>query len=238
MMEAYSVIAKFYDSANTDFDYSKYFEFIKHYFSGKVVELACGSGAFTDYLVKVCDSVIAVDNCSEMLDKAVQNNFKNRKYIQFVKDDILAFVPPFKANNVIAVCDGFNYLTDCDLQKAFDKISGYMKSGGYFIFDISSSYKLKNVIGNNIFYEDRDDLTYLWTNKLNKNFVQMDITVFEKIGDLYKREDESHIQYIHDRQFVEDCLKNAGFSVQTFDGEKFDSLKDESLRLLFICKKL
>ena len=43
MMEAYSVIAKFYDSANTDFDYSKYFEFIKHYFSGKVVELACGS---------------------------------------------------------------------------------------------------------------------------------------------------------------------------------------------------
>ncbi len=43
---------------------------------------------------------------------------------------------------------------------------------------------------------------------------------------------------MHDRQFVEDCLKNAGFSVQTFDGEKFDSLKDESLRLLFICKKL
>ena len=66
MMDAYSVIAKFYDSANTDFDYPKYFEFIKHYFSGKVVELACGSGAFTDYLVKVCDSVIAVDNCSEI----------------------------------------------------------------------------------------------------------------------------------------------------------------------------
>ena len=40
MMDAYSVIAKFYDSANTDFDYPKYFEFIKHYFSGKVVTLS------------------------------------------------------------------------------------------------------------------------------------------------------------------------------------------------------
>ena len=84
-MDAYSVIAKFYDSANTDFDYPKYFEFIKHYLSGKVVELACGSGAFTDYLVKVCDSVMAVDISREMLDKAIANNFKNRKYIQFIK---------------------------------------------------------------------------------------------------------------------------------------------------------
>ena len=31
MMDAYSVIAKIYDYANTDFDYPKYFEFTKHY---------------------------------------------------------------------------------------------------------------------------------------------------------------------------------------------------------------
>ena len=46
MMDAYSVIAKIYDYANTDFDYPKYFEFTKHYLTGEVVELACGSGAF------------------------------------------------------------------------------------------------------------------------------------------------------------------------------------------------
>ena len=143
-MEAYSVIAKFYDSANTDFNYSKYLEFTKHYLSGKVIELACGSGAFTDYLVKVCDSIIAVDSCSEMLDAAIKNNFKNRKYIQFVNDDILNFSYNSKVDSVISVSDGFNYIKFADLQKAFNKISGYLKNGGYFIFDISNTEMKKD----------------------------------------------------------------------------------------------
>ena len=237
-MEAYSVIAKFYDSANTDFNYSKYLEFTKHYLSGKVIELACGSGAFTDYLVKVCDSIIAVDSCSEMLDAAIKNNFKNRKYIQFVNDDILNFSYNSKVDSVISVCDGFNYIKFADLQKAFNKISGYLKNGGYFIFDISSEYKLKNVIGNNVFFEDKDEYTYLWTNKLEEDSVQMDITVFEQVGDLYKREDESHIQYIHNVNEVRDLLIKCGFEVQIFDGEKFIELTDISMRVLFICKKV
>ena len=80
-------------------------------------------------------------------------------------------------------------------------------------------------------------MTYLWTNKLGKDCVQMDITVFEKTGDLYKREDESHVQYIHNKNDVEMYLQNAGFEVQVFDGEKFVSVKNNSSRLLFICKK-
>ncbi len=237
-MEAYSVIAKFYDSANTDFDYLKYFEFIKHYLSGKVVELACGSGAFTDYLIKVCDNVIAVDSCAEMLDIAIKRHFKNRKYIQFIKDDMLNFTPITKVNGVVAVCDGFNYINLQNISKVFDNISSYIKTGGYFIFDISSSHKLQNIIGNNVFFEDNEDITYLWTNKLQETCVQMDITVFEKTGELYKREDESHIQYIHNENILKDILTEKGFDVQLFDGEKFDKLKSDSSRVLFICKKV
>ena len=66
----------------------------------------------------------------------------------------------------------------------------------------------------------------------------MDITVFEQVGDLYKREDESHIQYIHNVNEVRDLLIKCGFEVQIFDGEKFIELTDISMRVLFICKKV
>lgn len=237
MMDAYSVIAKIYDYANTDFDYPKYFEFTKHYLTGEVVELACGSGAFTSYLVKVADSVIAVDNCKEMLDKAVENNFKNRKYIHFVQDDIKNFAPPSKVNAVIAVCDGFNYINKKHLSNVFAKISSYIKTGGHFIFDISSEYKLKNIIGNNVFFEDTDEFTYLWTNQLKSDCVQMDITMFEACGEVYKRADESHIQYFHNEDMLTSLLNNVGFEVSVFDGETFEECSETSSRLLFVCKK-
>lgn len=236
-MNSYSVIAKIYDNANTDFDYDKYYEFTKHYLTGKVVELACGSGAFTAYLVKNVDSVIAVDSCSQMLEIAIQNNFKNRKYIQFVENDLQNFTPPSKVNGVIAVCDGFNYISPDKIKNVFEKIYGYLKNGGYFIFDISSEHKLKNIIGNNIFYEDNDDYTYLWTNKLYDNYVKMDIALFEASGDMYTRADESHIQYIHKVCDLKNILNEIGFDTSVFDGEKFSYYTDNSVRVLFVCKK-
>lgn len=238
IMNAYSSLAKIYDKANTDFDYSQYFEFIKHYLTGKVVELACGSGAFTSFLVKVADSVIAVDNCKEMLDIAINNNFKNRGYLQFVHSDLQNFTPLSKVNGVVAVSDGFNYIDSDSLGKVFEKISSYLKTGGYFIFDISSKYKLTELIGNNVFFEDMDDYTYLWTNELYADKIKMNITMFEPCGELYKRFDESHTQYIHEQRFVTELLEKSGFDVQVFDGEKFCDITDKSIRLLFICKKV
>lgn len=236
-MNAYSVIAKIYDSANTDFDYPKYYEFVKKYLSGKVVELGCGSGAFTHYLLKCADSIIAVDSSQEMLDAAMQNHFKNREYIQFVQDEVQKFAPPSKVNAVVSVCDCFNYVSPNDIAGVFEKICGYIKNGGYFIFDISSQNKLENVIGNNIFFEDREQFTYLWTNKLFDDRVQMEIVLFENFGDYYKRADECHTQYIHKQKELENALIKCGFEVQVFDGEKFTSVADDSLRLLFVCRK-
>lgn len=236
MQQAYSVIAKFYDKAMTDFDYCDYFEFVKRHLTGNVVELACGSGAFTKYLINACDNVIAVDNNREMLERAMQNNFKNRKYIQFVEQDLLEFAPFKKVDSVVCVCDGFNYIPQNKLKEVFLKIKSYLKNGGYFVFDISSEYKLKNIVGSNIFYEDNDDYTYLWTNKLQENCVKMEITVFERVQDVYVRQDEEHTQYVHSTNAVCDLLQEIGFDVEIFDGENFGEVKNNSNRILFVCK--
>lgn len=237
MKKAYSVIANFYDTAMTDFDYKKYYDFVKCYLTGKSVELACGSGTFTKFLVDGCDSVLAVDNSEEMLELATETNFKNRKYIQFVLDDMQKFEPPTKVNCVISVCDGFNYIAQNNLQNIFYRIFSYLKNDGYFIFDISSEYKLKEIIGNNFFYDDNDNYTYLWTNKTDEEKVQMELAIFLKNGEVYNRFDEEHTQYIHKTEKVKEQLEKVGFIVKIFDGENFCKLTQNSKRVLFVCKK-
>jgi len=103
-----------------------------------------------------------------------------------------------------------------------------------FIFDVSSAYKLKKVLGNNFFYEDDDDLTYFWTNQLKKDNVVMELAFFVKDGDVYQRFDERHVQYIYDEQMLVQLLGEIGFSdVQTFADYQNKSVAGDTQRIVF-----
>lgn len=236
MKNAYSVIAKFYDRLMTDFNYDKYYEFVKRYATGELLELACGSGAFTTLLLKSAKNIIALDISSEMLNIARQNNIRDRKYVTFLEKSMENIDFDKRFDNCFCVCDGLNYTEN--IEKVINNVYEHLKDGGYFVFDISSEYKLNNVIGNNVFYEDNDDFTYLWTNKLYNNRVCMDLAVFTREkNDMYSRSDEEHTQYIHKLYDIDVILKKIGFSYEVYSGDTFSSVNDKSTRLLFVCKK-
>ena len=81
----------------------------------------------------------------------------------------------------MAVNDCLNYVPAQKLKAAFSHVRTCLKKGGAFIFDISSPHKLRNIIGDNLFAEDRDDVSYIWFNSLSGDSVIMDLTFFEKI---------------------------------------------------------
>lgn len=234
MGTAYSAIAKVYDRLMQDFDYEGYYEFVKKHIKGDTVELGCGSGRFTLLYLARVKSVLACDISRHMLDIASSKCLRYRKIVQLVESDMTNLTPYRNADTVLAVCDAFNYLSKEQLRILIKKISGYMSIGGRLIFDISSRYKLCNIIGDNVFYEDYQDLTYIWTNKLNEESVDMDITVFEKQGELYHRTDESQRQYIHDIDSLIKTLESYGFQSEVYDGESYKEAGINSKRILFI----
>ena len=236
-MEAYSILAKYYDQLMKDFDYSAYLEFIKGYVKGEVVELARGTGTMTIALSKLGAKVIGVDLSEEMLSQARDKARQAFKNIIFIESNLKDFKPPHKVDFVTCVCDGFNYLDKDSLKESIDKVSSYLKSGGYFIFDVSSKYKLENVLGNNTFCEDTKGATYIWSNELKEDHVDMQISFFEKAkGDLYKRVDEYQKQYLYDKKDIFTML-DENFEYNVFDGTTFKELKDDSLRYLFIARR-
>jgi hypothetical protein len=120
------------------------------------------------------------------------------------------------------------------LKTAFARVYSSLKKGGVFIFDISSENKIRNIIGENLFGEDRDDITYLWFNKQTSDGVIMDLTFFVRGEDgKYTRYDERHEQFVHAEDYVISCLEGVGFTSVQSEGH-LGKTKDERINFIAI----
>lgn len=237
-MNCYSVLAKYYDVLMGDFDYDGYVAFLKSFLSGEGVDLCCGTGNIAIELASYC-TMTGVDYSGEMLNVAAEKARKAGKKVVWVNQRAEDFAPSHPVDFVTCVCDGFNYLDYKTLAKTLDKISDYVKVGGKLVFDLSSSYKLREVLGNNTFCEDYDDITYIWNNTFDRDEerVEMQISFFEKQkGDIYLRIDEEHTQYAHKTQDVINLLKEK-WSVRVYDADTMSEPVEKTQRVLFVATK-
>ena len=239
-MGSYQRFAKHYDLLMKDCDYEQWSQFLIKELSdngvqnfSKGLDLACGTGAITEKLSEYGFCMIGIDNSQEMLSIAEEKKRK-KSNPTYVLQDISNFNVPGQVDFITCICDGVNYLAEAKVKMMFYKAYAMLRDGGTFIFDISSEYKLKEIIGNNVFICDDEEVSYIWTNKLHENKVIMSLTFFEKNSELYSRFSEDHVQYIYNCKQLETMLFSIGFSsVKTFDGYKQKSIGSKSKRILF-----
>lgn len=239
--KAYSVLSRYYENLAEDDGYEEWekrvLKLAEKYAKGKkCADLACGSGYFTRVLKKAGFDVFGCDISSEMLTEAEKKSAKENLYIEYRKQDLTAFKNLEKLDLVTVINDGFNYLDGEKLKRALKAISKNLKHGGALIFDVSSEYKIKNILADNVFAEDLDDLTLLWFNELTESKLTMSLTFFIKDGEKYVRKDETHVQYAHSVEFIESALKEACLTpVEIFGaGESCVSETDERINFVAI----
>ena len=242
MAQAYDYLADWFEYLNDDCDYaswSQYFiDTLKTLDAGrKGLELGCGSGFFSRALTRAGYVMSGTDISAAMLTKASSLARAEGLRIPFFLADAAHLKTPEKYDFIIAPNDCYNYIPTAKLFTAFKSAAGALKSGGIFHFDLSSEYKLRDKVANNIFADDRDDVTYLVFNHLLKDRVEMDVTLFvkQKSGD-FRRFDEKHTQYIHGEKDVLAALEAAGFTVLRVEGSLGED-KAGSDRLNFVCRK-
>lgn len=226
----YTALAAYYDALMRDVDYEGWCDFVAKYVDGCGADLACGTGKFTLGLIERGKKVFGADISPQMLEAARKNATERGIAAQFVLMDMTKFVAAKPLDFVVCMCDGINYVKEP--KKVFKSVYAALKNGGRFIFDLSSQYKLTEVIGNNVFYEDGEDLTYIWSNRLSAGkYVDMQLTFFTKDGERYVRSDESHRQYIHSEERIVAELRDAGYKRVT------RLKKNDKLRLHFMAEK-
>jgi ubiquinone/menaquinone biosynthesis C-methylase UbiE len=238
----YTAFASVYDRLMADVDYQGWAMFYHTLMEqygiprGKVCECACGTGSLTMPLQRRGFQMTGVDLSREMLWQAAQKARKSGLSIPFVQQDMRALNLHRPVDGVLATCDGVNYLADDErVRQFFERAYASVKKGGVFAFDISSPHKLKNVLGNAFYGEERDEVAYLWANRFDESTqtVTMDLTFFVHEGDeLYRRFSETHIQKAHDPEKLKILLQENGFrDVCIYGDRNFQDPKDDEVRI-------
>ena len=235
MNKSYEVLAKYYDKLMGDFNYNEIASFInKQNFGKNGLELGCGSGEITIPLAKLGYKMTAVDISTKMLDIAQKKALKNALDIRFLCDDIVELELDKKFDFIIAICDVFNYISNDELKIVIDKCYNMLNDGGTLLFDVSSYYKLTEILGDNIYFEEYDDFSYFWQNEIveEENAVDMDLVFFIKDKDgKYDRQEEQQRQYYITKENLLAMLDKFS-KVDIFD-DNFNSATSKSTRLFF-----
>lgn len=243
----YDNFAYLYDELMNDFDYEAWFDYIKGIFRKynrnpkDILEMACGTGSLSYYIGKEGYKLTCFDLSEEMLAIAYEK-LKRLKNVKILRQNMTSFSINKKFDSVISICDSVNYILDKDdLLKTFKNVYEHLNKDGIFIFDINSFYKLKEVIGNNTFVEDREDIFYTWQNYFDeeKEICEFYLTFFTSDdGENFIRFDEKHLEKAYKTEEVVDLLKEAGFkTIEYFDAFTFNSPVKNSERINFVASK-
>ncbi len=239
-MEAYSGFAGVYDLLMDDFDYPSWAEYYLELLAragvrpDSLCDCACGTGSMSVEFARRGLRVTGVDISREMLELAANKARQNGVSIQFVCQDMTRLALPKPVDALVCACDGVNYLTTDGRALAFFRAAQRaIRPGGALAFDVSSPHKLREVLGNAFFGEERDEVAYLWQNALKGDIVTMDISFFlREASGLYRRVAETHRQRIYEPDHLKALLEQAGFSrVQIYGDRNFAPPGAEEMRV-------
>ena len=246
ILESYGKFASLYDKLTFDVPYKKYADFIelqikKHEINPQLVfDLACGTGTMANELSKRGYDVIAADASSEMLGCAIKKYGSER--ILFLNQPMQEFELYGTVDVIVCMLDSINYLTEYeDLEKTFDLCRNYLNDGGLLIFDINSEYKFENILSDNVYTYEKDDIFYVWENFYDEEEKLCDfyLTFFkEDKNGLYERIDEKHTERCYTDDEIVKALKNNRFEITgKYDDYSKNSAHDESERIVYCAVK-
>lgn len=216
-MGSYENFARVYDELMDNVPYEEWAQFILNLLQdrkiteGLVLELGCGTGKLMSLLGKAGFDMIGVDNSVEMLQIAREKTSQDFLYLL---QDMREFELYGTVKAIISVCDSVNYITKKEeLRKVFQLVNNYLDPEGLFIFDFNTEYKYRELIGETVIAEDREDVSFIWFNEYDEesHLNDIDLKVFvQEEGDIYRKFQEEHIQRGYTLDEIKQLLEESG----------------------------
>ncbi|MBE5801593.1 MAG: class I SAM-dependent methyltransferase [Clostridiales bacterium] len=244
----YAAFASVYDRLMADVDYKAWAAFYHALMEryginrGKVCECACGTGSLTIPLSKMGYQMTGVDLSSDMLIEASTKARKEGAMIAFVNQDMRKLHIHRQMDAVLCTNDGLNYLKDGrELSEFFARAFATLREGGVLVMDLSTPYKLENVLGNHFIGDETEEIAYLWQNRYHREekCVELNLAIFVREKDeTYTRIGEYQRQYAHESAELYDLLKEAGFEkIGLFGDKRMEQPRDHEHRWFIAARK-
>jgi SAM-dependent methyltransferase len=180
---------------------------------GLVVDLGCGSGIWARALADLGYEVVGVDISPAMIELARQQVPEAQFHIQsFVEFPI----PACRA--VTALGEVFNYLFDPKnslrtLRRVCKGVFDALPPHGLLVFDVAAPGRCKGIRQR---FTEGDDWTCLveMHQDVARQRLTRRIVSFRKVGDTYRRNEESHTQQLYPGAKIAEMLRQIGFRVR------------------------
>ncbi len=244
---SYDIFSGFYDRLTDNVEYEKRADYFCRLLSmcdindGILLDLGCGTGSMSVKMAEKGFDVIGVDISIGMLGVAQQKMYESGKQILFLNQPMQDIDLYGTVDCAICVLDGINHLNNSDeVRQTFEKVSLFMNKGGAFAFDVNTIYKHKNVLADNAFIYDFDDLYCAWQNNYNEDDNSVDITLdfFEEEDGVYYRSSESFSEQAYGLDEISRWLEDAGFEIiGIYDDLTTNPVMPDSERAVFLAKK-
>lgn len=245
----YKGFAKVYDHMMGQIPYEEWFKKLKEYLSehglpkGRICELGCGTGIMTEMFAEAGYEMIGLDKSVDMLALAKQKQVETGSDILYLNQKMEELELDSPVDAFISVCDSMNYLLHEDeMLSLFHRVKKYLKPGGYFVFDLKTAFCYSNVIGNQTWVEQDDEVSYIWENYFyeDEKINEYMLTIFQKKPEteLYERMEEAHYQRAYSLEQLKELLQETGLIfVDSFDEEMTNPVQENSERMYIIARK-
>ena len=222
--EAYRSFALVYDDFMEGVPYESWLRQTKEILlkkgisQGIVCDLGCGTGILTRGLAKEGYDMIGIDSSPDMLAAAVSREEETDSDILYLCQDLRRLDLYGTCRAMICRCDTINYILSLEeLVQVFSLVNLYLDPGGVFIFDCNTVYKYREILGDSVFAENREEASFIWENHFDEEtgINEYDLTLFirEKEGEeRFRRVEECYLQRAYSLSQLRYACERAGLS--------------------------
>ena len=225
-MDSYCSFAEYYTDLMSDAGYAErcayILELLKRHAHppGLTLDLACGTGSLTRELFKNGVDVYGVDASEEMLAEAMRLSCEEGMNILFLKQKMQELDLYGTIDTCICSLDSVNHLTTPeDVAAAFDRVGLFMNKDGLFVFDVNTIYKHREVLADNAFVFENENVFCAWQNTpLN-------------------RSSECFCERAYSDEALREMLVQAGFTVEAVYGDlSFEGPRPDEQRAIYVAR--
>ena len=249
-MAGYGDFSFFYDALMENADYRARFDYIKGLLAdnsvseGILLDMACGTGTLSALFAKSGFDVIGVDASEDMLslaqEKKLIENFDALFLCQKMEElDLFGTI-----DAAVCTLDSLNHVTEKEtLREIFRRTALFMNDKGVFVFDVNTLYKHKNVLADNTFVYETENVFCVWQNTLLEDgeTTLINLDIFEEDEEeqgVYSRYSEEFCERGYELSEIKSMLEEFRFEVVgIYDDLTKDPVKENSERAVFVCIK-
>ena len=248
---SYGRFAEVYDQLMSDMPYEQWTRFVlekKRYLGTpgtRLLDVGCGTGEWSLQIAQEGFEVTGIDLSETMLSIASNKAYNAGIPLKLFQQN-MADSSGFEPFDIITIfCDSINYLEkEEDFKSTFYNMYKQLSSGGLFLFDVHSIFKIDQLFVNQTFTYDDGDVAYIWNSFKGEHShsVENELSFFvidDPEKDRYTRFDELHKQRTFSIDQYRIWLKEAGFTIQsiTADFSTESPPQENSQRIFFTCTK-